>query len=319
LRKGILEVGPNGKKQFSMLGIGIVRGSRAGQGTVARRATLAAAAVLGMALLAGCGGGSGSNGNNGGAGRAAAVTAVRGARGASTHLAGNPVGGLGQEGAALSRKVNGVLRLRKASVTRQVGVTDVSFDEDYGLWTKLDDTAPDNKIKILYFRNQAATQSAGFFEMTFQGNPEQYPLNIAINFDITAGKEPGHGTATINMTSETAGTFVGSFTDRQTGETVTFELVLGENGMSNGAFSLTEDGVTYQFRNVVLNENGALNAEILAPGMTGNLVVNGDESGTLTLNIAEGVLMADWNAEGSGTIRFPNGSVQTIADFDSAQ
>lgn len=312
-------MGQSGKKPFSMLGIGIVRGSQTGQGVAARRGTIAAAAILGMALLAGCGGGSGSSGNNGGSGRAATVTLVRGARGASTHLAGNPVGGLGQEGAALSRKVNAITRLRKVTATRQVGAADVSFDEDYGLWTKLDDNAPDNKIKILYFRNQAATQSAGFFEMTFQGNPEQYPLNIAINFDITAGKEPGHGTATINMTSETTGTFTGSFTDRQTGETVTFELVLGENGMSNGSFSLTEDGVTYQFRNVVLNENGAMNADIQAPGMNGTLVVNADESGILTLNIAEGVLTANWNAEGAGTIRFPNGSVQNIADFDSAR
>jgi hypothetical protein len=308
----MMQNGPSGKKLFSMLGIGIVRGART------RQAVMAAAGVLGMALLAGCGGGSGSNnGNNGGAGRAAAVTAVRGARGASTRLAGNPVGGLGQQGAALSRKVSAVTRLRQQAVTRQA--SEISFDEEYGLWTKLDENAPENKLRILYFRNQAATQPAGFFEMTFQGDPEQYPLTVALNFEITAGNEPGRGTANITMNSETTGTFTGSFTDLQTGETVTFNLTIGANGMSTGSFALAEDGVTYQFKNVVLNENGALNADIEAPGLNGNLVVNGDESGTLTLNLAEGVLTANWNTAGAGTIRLPNGSVQNIADFDSAQ
>jgi hypothetical protein len=299
--------GRNNERRFTLCGIGMVRGSKA-----RRNSLIAVAAIAGAALLAGCGGGSSSNGgNNGGTTRSAAITAVRGARGASTRLALNPSDFVGQtEG--LTRKVNALRR-------QQPTDSELSFDEDYGLWTRLGDSGSEDTLKILYFRDQNGTQPAGSFTLKFEGDPEALPLTIRLNFEITAGKEPGRGTSTIVLNSENTGTFKGTFTDLQTGETVTFDLVFTENGTTAGEFTIAEDDQQYKFKDIVLQEDGRMVANIEATGLTGAIGVNADESGTLTLTTAQGQTTANWNAAGVGTVRLPNGSVLNVADFDTAQ
>ena len=230
--------------------------------------------------------------------REAIVTAVRSVRSASVQLQ------KAREAAPFS--------------TRQQG--DIEFDEDYGLYSRFTTSGNGTSFRIDYFTDAAATRSAGFTEVRLvSGNPGTYPFTYRITSNITAGNEPVEGTATFTFTSATSGRYSGSYTDRTTGERTTFSASFNADGYVVDELEVNDDGRTLDFSNISFQEDGSLTADLSTEGLTGTVRLAGDESGTLTINTTSGQIVATWNAAGVGTIRYPDGTVINISDFDTAE
>ncbi len=61
-----------------------------------------------------------------------------------------------------------------------------------------------------------------------------------------------------------------------------------------------------------------MSAEILWNGIPGELNGKADQSGSMVLGSGSDTIRAEWNTAGAGKIILKDGTVVTIADFDSA-
>ncbi|GAB4451676.1 MAG: hypothetical protein OHK0029_01280 [Armatimonadaceae bacterium] len=278
-----------------------------------RTRTIAAASAgfLFALVSAGCGGSSSGGGSNtpGGNTRAAAVQAVQGVRQASGVLAFRSA----NSEASVSRAVRKGVRLNQ--ITRAEddnGMT--GFDEEQGLYYQMQ--VSEQGFRINYFRDQARTQSAGYFEIVSVNE-----TTTRLSFRISAGLEPVNGDMTMQITNaETgAGRITGNIQDIRTGERIIFDLTMGDNGSLAGNFTVNSAEGQIAFRNIIGSENGGIKSDIAIGNLNGTVEQNADESGVLRLTDATGTYVAQYNAAGQGTIKLPNGQVLNIADFDTAE
>lgn len=286
--------------------------------------------TLGAGLLTGCGSGNGSDGSAAdttGASRTASINAVQGARrlfqllstgfdvpARSASLPG--VGGVPLR--AWIRHTLDAVRQHTAHAgqSRQEGEPP-AFDAALGLYVTTQES--DTETRFNYFTDEAGQNSAGFYSLTVQGEPEQFPMTLVITYQITAGSRTGAGTVTFVLSDEQgeSGRISGRDTKAETGISTQFDLVFTTGGAAvSGNATVTDADGTVEFRNLVQNENG-LTAELSAAGVTGTITQNADGGGTLRFNNASGPTLAAWDTEGAGTITQPNGTVETIADFDT--
>jgi hypothetical protein len=294
-------------------------------------AMLTATSLL-VPFAAGCGGGGNDNGTGGGTTRSAAINAVQGARQVRSLLGVGLSLSFGetrqrQSGRATTAarsatriatwaRQNTLKALQKGAATRQTG--DVFFDEQFQLYYRFVET--DTSVRLNYFRDANATQSAGFISLATRGNPERFPLTLVLSYNLTAGEEPGSGELNIRISDENGETtrVTGTVRDTVTGVRTEFNLTLEDFGnRTTGDIRVADSDGTVEFRNLVFGEDGSFTADLVYGNATGHLTEDADGGGTLTLNDPAGPIICEWNAAGAGTIRLPDGTVQTISDFDN--
>lgn len=271
-------------------------------------ATLASALVLGGAL-AGCGGGGGNNNNNTGnslsTSRSASVETVQSARSAIASL-------------VSARRFGGgsAARSRKAHLSRQQGL---QYDEEQGLYYSFTQTG-ETTYQINYYRDQAGTQGAGFVRYTANGQ-----TGAVLEFDQQGGEEPQRGTLTITSTDSSgeSGRVRGSITYSLTGNVLTFDLSYSQSGNTTGSLSSSDHGSTVQFTNLVIGTDDSLDADVTFTesnsSITGHITQDATGAGVFTLNNPEGSgsYVARYDANGAGTLTYPDGTVENISDYDT--
>jgi hypothetical protein len=272
-------------------------------------AALCASVLVFSVSLAGCGGGgdNGGGNNNGGnsqqRSRSASAVTVQSARTAVASLiAARRFGGGG-------RKVN-FAHLSK--LTRQFS-EGLEYDEDYGLYYNFVQTN-DTAFRVNYYEDEAGSVGAGFIEFAQIGE-----TSARIKYDIRSGLEPQSGELTIVADDESGetGRITGSIRDASSNTLTAFNLRSNADGTTTGEMSATEDGVTVRFTNLVIYEDGRLASDIEFGEIRGRIQQNADESGRLELFASDGTYVAEYDAEGRGTLTEPNGTVTNIDDFDT--
>ncbi|MES2460288.1 MAG: hypothetical protein V4671_06875 [Armatimonadota bacterium] len=269
-------------------------------------AGLTAGAVL---LTTGCGGGSGSSNVNPNATQRdlafAIVHSLRGTAGSVDHVS-------------------------KAADQAEVTNDPLELDTEYNLFYRT--TLGENPdLRFDYFEDAAASRPAGYFNGNFEGELGEFPLNITLKFDVTKGNRPEKGDINLRLTSATNGTLEGIVTDYTSGDTIELDLAyralddtaVGMAILTPGPLNHRTGDKPIYFTNFVAHAddtfNGNLKVGTGAGVPTGTVFVDDDNSGNLQLQVTGGTLRADWDDDGKGTIRFPDGATQSIADFDSAQ
>lgn len=296
-------------------------------------AATAAAAVIGLGTV-GCGGGGGNGGGGSGGGttRSASINAVQGARQARRLLGLALTFGFGDTGQRQSGRAataarsatriaawarhNAVAALTKTGATRQGGAP--IFDEQYNLYYTFEETL--TAFRLNYFQDANATQPAGFISLQTQGNPESFPLTFVLQYNLTAGEEPGNGRLNIRINDENGETtrVTGTVSDTVTGVKNEFDLTFEDFGnRTTGDIRVSDDDGAIEFRDLAVAEDGSFTANLVYGDITGVLTENADGGGTLTLNDPAGPVVCQWNEAGAGTITLSDGSVQTISDFDN--
>ncbi len=295
----------------------------------------AAAAVIGLGT-AGCGGGGGNGGGGtgGGSARSVSINAVQGARQTRNLLGIAVTFGFGGTPARQSSgratattaarsatriaawaRQNTLKSLQKGAATRQAG--EVIFDETYQLYSTFEES--DTAFRLNYFRDAAATQSAGFISLATQGDPLTFPLTFVLNYNLTAGEEPGSGRLNIRVNDENGETtrVSGTVSDSATGVKTEFDLTFVDFGNSTtGDIRVADSDGAVEFRNLAIGADGSFSADLVYGDVQGLLTEAADGGGTLTLDDPAGPVVCVWDAAGAGTITLPDGSVQTISDFD---
>ena len=268
----------------------------------------------------------------GGTTRSVAINAVQGARQTRSLLSlaltfgfsGRSQSGRAVTAARFSTRLaawarhNTVAALTARGASRQAD--DVIFDEEYQLYYRFVET--DTSFRLNYFQDAAATQPAGFISLNTQGDPEQFPLTFVLDYNLTAGEEPGSGRLTIRVNDELGEStrVSGSVSDTVTGVKTEFDLTFVDFGNSTtGGIRVSDNDGAVEFRNLLVDTDGSFSSDLVYGDITGSLTEDADGGGRLTLNDPAGPVACVWDANGAGTITLSDGSVQTISDFDNEE
>lgn len=298
----------------------------------------AAAGVTALSVLAGCGGSNGDGGNSGDT-RAASINAVQGARRLLTlfyigsDLTGTGTGGDARTGAPgraaaaakIARwsreRVTQAFQARRSVRTgqkagRQTG-DGLQYDPDLGLYYQ-QTSATDTSLRYDYFSDQTGQAGAGFLEFNFPDNPDAYPQTATLNYQITTGEQPGSGTVRfqVNNPDDLSSRTTGNITNPETGVRTTFNLSTSASGALSGTVQVSDNDGSVTFSNFDLSSENGYRADLRTGDGSGQVVENGDSSGTLTLSGSRGTVSAAWNPDGAGTLTNVDGSVETVTDFD---
>lgn len=265
------------------------------------------ATILGL-ILTGCGGGGGGS-KPGVNTRGAAVDAVKATRQLAEVFVMNNTN---VEDAARSRATRAVRKHTRATPAVEIPDGGEGFDEDEGLYYRYQMTP--QGFKVVYHRDQARTQPAGYIELSVPDD-----VTVYFTFRMDSGREPIWGDLTLRYDNANtqAGRLTGWIQDPRTEERVNFDLRLEANDTGSGNITVNSNGGTLALTDIAIAASGRVFADLSFAGRTGSITQEADGSGVLTLNENGGVLRAQYDVNGQGTITLPNGQQIPIADFDT--
>lgn len=280
-------------------------------------------AIVLLGIAAGCGSGGGSNvatpASSGATSKTVSVVARRSA--AFFTL------GLSNSGKAASpgRPGSSLLQIAISSITSRGGRSagrggDITFSPELGLYEAITSSTA-TSVTVSFYTDAAGTIPAGNITVNLRSAPNTFPAIAQASFNITGGAQPVSGamTVTINDANGASGSLSGNITTTAKGDrvTFTFDLNLSQTSLT-GTLSVKDSCLSVAFTNVVFTTAaGTMDANITANGLSGTVHLNGDGSGSVTLNGSGGTTTATWLSDGSGTIHYPDGHEDTIANFDA--
>ncbi|HLJ54080.1 MAG TPA: hypothetical protein VKT77_03520 [Chthonomonadaceae bacterium] len=285
------------------------------------RLSAAAAMLLAAAIAAGCGGGGGSSAppSPASAGKAAGAIArrtasffVTGPSASSDRSAGAPRLPLSIAfGIAFARG-------QGAGLSKSVDTTFLPSADLYFAVTAQTDTS----ATVSFFTDAAGTMPAGTIKIALRSSPGTFPVTETEALDVHGGfiDESGNATITINDSSASSGHIAADFVTNKSGDRLTINMSVDFNGTTlTGSLAATDSCVSSTLTNIVADgSTGAFDANIQVKGFTGGTVhVSADRSGTVVLNNSAGATTANINADGSGSIQFPDGHTESVSNFDT--
>ena len=257
-----------------------------------------------LGFSAGCGGGGGGS-SSPPSHRAVLINAVQAARlSANIFRVPDYV-----EEEALNREV--VSRVRSAFARTRAENDGEGFDAELGLYYRYITT--DAGFKIAYHHDAARTNLAGYIEFR-----QESETNYQFIFRLPDGNDPFVGDMNLVLDAPDAlvGRLSGDVRDPRTGERVVFDFRVETDRITEGSFTARSPGMRITFEDFTATVEGALSSDIRYGTLTGSVEQNPDTSGRLTLTDTTGTFVAEYDAEGKGTIRLPNGQAINIPDFD---
>ena len=205
--------------------------------------------------------------------------------------------------------------------------TTTSYDSSLGLWFKSTSNA-DGSARVDAYTDEALTHNVGYFAVDapkWSGQVGTLPASVHLSYNISAGEHPGSGSidVTINSLNSdtgsiTSGHLKASQKDAKANQNATYDLALSSTGITGPVRFTNSAGWTQLDLNAPLDTDTTA-AITSSYGMKGSLVLHTDTSGNLSLTNTSGaaLLTMDWNADGSASITYPDGSTKTIDNVDT--